>query len=106
MPRRARLAIPSIAWHTIQRGNNKAPCFYAEEDYHRYLDTLREKAGRCDCAVHAYVLMTNHVHMLLTPTGADSVAPLINTSGSVTCSTSTGVTTEQGPYGRGAFDRA
>lgn len=77
MPRRARLAVPGVAWHIIQRGNNKAPCFFAEEDYHRYLDTLCEKAGRYDCAVHAYVLMTNHVHLLLTPTRVDSVALLM-----------------------------
>jgi putative transposase len=61
MPRRARLAIPGIPWHIIQRGNNRSACFYAEEDYRRYLDTLGELAPRYGCAVHAYVLMSNHV---------------------------------------------
>ncbi len=67
MPRRARLALPGIPWHIIQRGNNRAPCFYADPDYRLYLDILREQAQKHDCRVHAYVLMTNHVHLLLTP---------------------------------------
>ena len=67
MPRRARLSLPGIPWHIIQRGNNRSACFYADEDYHQYLDTLKEQAEKFDCLVHAYVLMTNHVHLLLTP---------------------------------------
>lgn len=72
MPRRARLAIPGIPWHIIQRGNNRAACFYSEGDYRRYLVTLREMAEKFGCAVHAYVLMTNHVHLLVTPSRNDS----------------------------------
>lgn len=67
MPRRARLSLPGIAWHIIQRGNNRSVCFFAEEDYRCYLDHLTELSERLGCAVHAYVLMTNHVHLLLTP---------------------------------------
>src|SRR3989344_1335786 len=77
MPRRARLAIPGIPWHIIQRGNNRSVCFYAEEDYRKYLDALRELAMKYGCAVHAYVLMTNHVHLLLTPHKPDSAARLM-----------------------------
>ena len=66
MPRRARLAIPGIPWHIIQRGNNRSACFYSEEDYRRYLDTLREQAQKHGCLIHAYVLMNSHVHLLLT----------------------------------------
>jgi putative transposase len=77
MPRRARLAIPGIPWHIIQRGNNRSVCFYTEEDYRKYLDTLREQAMKYGCAIHAYVLMTNHVHLLLTPEKADSAALLM-----------------------------
>ena len=61
MPRRARLSVPGIPWHIIQRGNNRSACFFAEQDYRRYLDTLEEQADRYGCAIHAYVLMTNHV---------------------------------------------
>lgn len=81
MPRRARLAIAGIPWHIIQRGNNRSACFYAEEDYLRYLDTLGELSKKYTCAVHAYVLMTNHVHLLLTPKKADSAALLMKNLG-------------------------
>lgn len=74
MPRRPRLAIPGIPWHIIQRGNNRSACFYAEDDYRYYLNTIREQANKYDCAIHAYVLMTNHVHLLLTPEKNNSVA--------------------------------
>jgi putative transposase len=77
MPRRARLAIAGIPWHIIQRGNNRSACFYADGDYLRYLDTLREMSQKYGCAVHAYVLMTNHVHLLLTPGKIDSAALLM-----------------------------
>src|SRR6184192_2440520 len=77
MPRRARLAIPGLPWHIIQRGNNRTPCFYAPGDYQRYLDTLRQMAEKFECAIHAYVLMTNHVHLLLTPRWKESAALLM-----------------------------
>ncbi len=74
MPRRARLAVAGIPWHIIQRGNNHSACFYAEQDYQYYLQTLEEQSLKYDCAIHAYVLMTNHVHLLLTPTNEDSAS--------------------------------
>ncbi len=77
MPRRARLSLPGIPWHIIQRGNIRATCFYAEEDYRRYLDHLTELSERFGCAVHAYVVMTNHVQLLLTPEDTDSAVLLM-----------------------------
>ena len=74
MPRRARIAISGIPWYIIQRGNNRSACFYADEDYQRYLDTMKEVAERYGCCIHAYVLMTNHVHLLLTPKRKDSAS--------------------------------
>jgi putative transposase len=74
MPRRARLSIPGIPWHIIQRGNNRSVCFNAEEDYQFYLHYLKEFADKFGCALHAYVLMTNHIHLLLTPARDDSAA--------------------------------
>ena len=65
MPRRARLALPGVPLHLIQRGNNRQACFFADEDYRFYLDWLAEHAGKTGCRIHAYVLMTNHVHLLL-----------------------------------------
>ena len=77
MPRRARLAVPGIPWHIIQRGNNRSTCFFTEDDCHCYLATLYEQAVQHGCAIHAYVLMTNHVHLLLTPPEKNSAALLM-----------------------------
>ena len=65
MPRRARLSLPNVPLHLIQRGNNRQACFNADEDYRFYLDWLAEYAGKTGCRVHAYVLMNNHVHLLV-----------------------------------------
>lgn len=67
--------------HIVQRGINREPCFVAEEDYHCYLHWLEEAARDCHCAIHAYVLMTNHVHLLLTPAEAESPARLMQSLG-------------------------
>lgn len=67
MARLPRIVIPGQALHIIQRGNNRQPCFFADDDYRYYLDSLKEAAARYGARVHAYVLMTNHVHLLLTP---------------------------------------
>ena len=77
MPRRARLSIPGVPWHIIQRGNNRSACFFADEDYHLYLDYLSELADKHGCEIHAYVLMTNHVHILLTPLEENSASLLM-----------------------------
>ncbi len=63
MPRRPRISLANVPVHIIQRGNNRSACFYAEEDYLFYLDWLEEYARLAHCAIHAYVLMTNHVHL-------------------------------------------
>jgi putative transposase len=77
MPRIARVVIPGVALHVWQRGNNRGPCFVRASDYRIYLRYLREYAARYGCAVHAYCLMTNHVHLLLTPSAPESCALLM-----------------------------
>lgn len=67
MPRRARLAVAGIPWHVVQRGNNRSACFFRDEDYVYYLNSLVQRARQHECVIHAYVLMTNHTHVLLTP---------------------------------------
>lgn len=67
MPRRPRVNLVGHPQHVVQRGHNREACFFAEEDYQFYLHWLRESARKYGCAIHAYVLMTNHVHLLLTP---------------------------------------
>jgi putative transposase len=61
----------------VQCGHNREPCFFAEEDYFSYLHWLEEALVEHDCALHAYVLMPNHVHLLLTPKNVDAVPKLI-----------------------------
>lgn len=65
MPRRARISLPNVPLHLIQRGNNHQACFFSDEDYRFYLDWLAEYAEKAGCRIHAYVLMTNHVHLLV-----------------------------------------
>jgi len=74
MPRRARVAVAGIPWHIIQRGNNRSACFYTEEDYSYFLDRLEQESVKFGCAIHTYCLMTNHVHLLLTPQEVDSAS--------------------------------
>lgn len=81
MPRRARLSLPHIPLHIIQRGNNRQACFYADEDYLVYLDWLAEYAEKCGCRVHAYVLMTNHVHLLLSAERSEAPGALMKALG-------------------------
>ena len=77
MPRRARLSIAGIPWHIMHRGNNRSPCFFRPDDYRHYLRILSEQAILHACAIHAYVLMTNHVHLLITPAQRESTANMM-----------------------------
>jgi putative transposase len=81
MPRRPRIKLADIPQHLVQRGVNRQPCFFAEEDYYCYLHWLEEAAADWRCAIHAYVLMTNHVHLLMTPTTPDGPAKLMQSVG-------------------------
>ena len=81
MPRRSRIIVSGVPIHVIQRGNNRQACFYTEEDFQYYLDWLQEYAGLTDCAIHSFVLMTNHVHLLLTPAEDSSVGELMKRLG-------------------------
>jgi putative transposase len=77
MSRKPRFILPGIAPHVIQRGNNREPCFYAEQDYWQYWHDLKEAATHHQAAIHAYVLMTNHVHRLVTPAQPSSITPMM-----------------------------
>jgi len=81
MPRRPRLNLTELPLHVIQRGNNRQACFFTEEDYLFYLYWLKKGAEKYGCDIHAYVLMTNHVHLLLTPHRADSASRLMQSLG-------------------------
>ena len=81
MPRRSRLIYPGVPLHIIQRGNNRQACFFADEDYCVYLDWLSKYAAQSGCLIHSFVLMTNHVHILLTPENDSSAGDLMKRLG-------------------------
>ncbi len=74
MARLPRFVIPGHPQHVIVRGNNREPIFYADEDYRFYLEKLKLACEKHSCDVHAYVLMTNHVHLLITPHQQDGIS--------------------------------
>jgi putative transposase len=77
MPRPPRLELPGVPQHVRQRGNNGAACFFNDADRRFYLKCLAEASERRGCAIHAYVLMTNHVHLLVTPSEAGALAAMM-----------------------------
>ena len=81
MARRPRLELPGVPLHVIQRGNNRSSCFFSDGDRHLYLKHLGAAAVRHDCAIHAYVLMPNHVHLLVAPNHAGAVASMMQDLG-------------------------
>ncbi len=81
MSRKTRFVITGVPQHVIQRGHNREPCFYSNEDYFQYLDNLREAAIKNGAAIHAYVLMTNHVHILVTPAQPHSISHMMQDLG-------------------------
>jgi len=81
MARQARTVIPGQAMHVMVRGNNREILFYNEADRKAYLDWLREAAKQFSCSVHAFALMPNHVHLLLTPTNEKSLAKTMQSLG-------------------------
>jgi putative transposase len=77
MPRRARVQIPGYPLHITQRGHNRAPCFLEPSGFELYLGLLNELHDKFRCSIHAFVLMTNHVHLLLTPHEAGGASELL-----------------------------
>lgn len=77
MPRKARFYLPGVPAHIVQRGNCRQAVFFCEEDFTAYLHWLEEGAIKYGCKIHAYVLMTNHVHLLLTPETRESISRTI-----------------------------
>lgn len=77
MPRKPRFYLPGVPAHIVQRGNCRQAVFYAENDYRAYLRWLAEGAEKHGCQVHAYVLMTNHVHILVTPQTPTAISLLV-----------------------------
>jgi putative transposase len=81
MARLPRLTVPGYAHHLIQRGNNRQAIFASDVDRRFLLDLLKEHSKLCDVAVHAYVLMDNHFHLLATPTTSEGLAQMMQAVG-------------------------
>lgn len=81
MARQPRFVLPGQPQHVIQRGNNRQRIFRPPQDYFFFLEKLGEAAGRHECDIHAYVLMPNHVHLLVTPHQQSSIAKMMQTIG-------------------------
>lgn len=81
MPRKPRLSIPGAPQHVIQRGNNRQAIFVVDENYHQFIEMLSLAADKHDCQIHAYVLMTNHVHLLATPSTEDGIGKMMQSLG-------------------------
>jgi putative transposase len=76
-----RIVLAGQAHHIIQRGNNRQAIFFTDEDRRVFLDKLGEALGKEGCALHAYVLMTNHIHLLITPETDDGIGRLLQSVG-------------------------
>ena len=81
MSRQPRFVLPGQPQHVIQRGNNRDVIFVSDEDYRFYLEKLGLACERFSCDLHAYVLMTNHVHLLMTPHAEDSIGKVMQSLG-------------------------
>jgi len=81
MARLPRLTVPGYPHHIIQRGNNRQPIFAGADDYQTLLALLGENAARFGVALHGYVLMSNHFHLLATPAEADGIPKLMQAVG-------------------------
>jgi len=81
MARQARTIIPGQAMHVMVRGNNREKLFFSDVDRRMYLDWLREAAKQFGSTVHAFALMPNHVHLLITPQNVDSLAKTMQSLG-------------------------
>lgn len=80
MPRQARIVIPGVAHHVIQRGNYQQAVFEEEQDHRTYSYWFKQYAAKYQVEVLAYCLMTNHVHFILIPKTEDGLARLFNTA--------------------------
>jgi len=81
MARLPRFVLVGHPQHVIIRGNNREPIFYADEDYQYYLEKLKKACDKHDCDIHAYVLMTNHIHLLITPKKKEGISKVIQMLG-------------------------
>jgi putative transposase len=81
MARLARVHLAGVPEHIIQRGNNRQVCFVSEDDFVTYVHWLKEYADKFQVHIHAWVLMTNHVHILCTATDNSGISLMMQSLG-------------------------
>jgi len=81
MPRLKRVAPVGVPQHVIQRGNNRQVCFGSEQDMVAYIGWLKEFSKKFEVEIHAWVLMTNHVHLLCTPKQDAAISKMMQSLG-------------------------
>ncbi|MGO1793145.1 MAG: transposase [Oceanisphaera sp.] len=81
MPRRLRCYLPGVPSHVVQRGNNRQDCFFSNDDRGFYMKTLGQALKRYNVKLHAYVLMTNHTHLLMTPSCEEGISHVMQALG-------------------------
>ena len=74
MARLSRIVIPNQPLHIIHRGNNRQDIFKSEDDMVRIKEDIEHSLSKSDCSLHAYVIMTNHLHLLITPESKEQLA--------------------------------
>ncbi len=74
MARLPRISVSGMTQHVVQRGNNHLPCFFSADDHDLYIDFLEDAIEKHDVALHAYCLMSNHVHLLMTAINVDGIS--------------------------------
>ncbi len=77
MPRQPRIVILYQPLHIMHRGNNREDVFLSFEDYQRFLEDLAVPLKKSSCSLHAYVLMTNHFYLLLSPPSGEALSRLM-----------------------------
>jgi putative transposase len=103
MPRAPRLQIAGLTFHVVQRGNHRERVFFTHDDYRTYLDLLALLSNRYQTRVHAYVLMTNHVHLLMTAARPDGVSRTMQYVASIYSRRLNERLERQGPLWEGRF---
>ncbi|MGQ0652259.1 MAG: transposase [Betaproteobacteria bacterium] len=103
MARLPRLELAGVPLHIIQRGVNRSACFFSDIDRRFYLQCLAKYARRRGCAIHAYVLMTNHVHLLVTPPRKGAVAGMVQDIGRTYVRTINSIHARSGTLWNGRF---
>ncbi|MGI0034916.1 MAG: transposase [Nitrososphaera sp.] len=81
MPRKPRMYLAGQPCHVVQRGNNRCATFFDDVDYRHYVGCLKEATGCYRVSLHAYVLITNHVHLLMTPSDEFGVSRVMQSLG-------------------------